>query len=91
MTVIHQDHDYNHSSGGFRQVWFGSEAQTNLELAGGNLLNIKDADLLLTSAGSVALRWDADNLPEPDARDYVGLMLTQAKRGHGEKSLQAVA
>ena len=33
--VLHQNHDYNHVAGGFKQVWQGQEAARNFELYGG--------------------------------------------------------
>jgi len=86
ITAIHQDHDYNHSSGGFRQIWFGKEAQINRDLAGGNILTINDAEWSLTEDGQVVPRSPADNLPEPEIRDYIALKLIQAK-GAMERNL----
>jgi SAM-dependent methyltransferase len=86
ITAIHQDHDYNHSAGGFRQIWFGKEAQINRDLAGGNILTINDAEWSLTEGGQVVPRSPADNLPEPEIRDYIALKLTQAK-GAMERNL----
>ncbi|MCK5564568.1 MAG: FkbM family methyltransferase [Planctomycetes bacterium] len=36
VTVIHQEHDYAHLSGGKDEVWNGPEAKKNLAMAGGH-------------------------------------------------------
>jgi hypothetical protein len=45
VVAVHQHHDYDHVSGGLGEAHFGSEAERNLELAGGTrrLYTIHDA------------------------------------------------
>jgi hypothetical protein len=52
-TVIHQEHDYGHLVKGRAEVFNGSEAKRNVQLAGGwdYLFTIEDADWHLTSNG----------------------------------------
>jgi hypothetical protein len=53
--VLHQNHDYNHVAGGFKQVWQGQEAARNFELYGGvkHAYTLLDVTHKLTSDGSV--------------------------------------
>jgi len=53
ITIIHQNHDYSHSSFGKKEKVVGPETQKNLELAGGfvNMCTLRDADWILTSQG----------------------------------------
>jgi hypothetical protein len=53
VTLIHQEHDYRHLEKGRKEVFTGSEARRNVQLAGGwdYLFTIEDADWRLTSAG----------------------------------------
>lgn len=53
VTMVHQNHDYGHITGGKRTVEVGDEASRNLRLAGGyqHLFTIQDADWRLTAVG----------------------------------------
>lgn len=44
VTVIHQEHDYNHVEGGALRVWLGEEAERNRKLTGGDLIFVSGAD-----------------------------------------------
>lgn len=50
VTALHQRHDYAHVPGGFESVYYGVEAQRNLQLAGGggHLYSLWDASHLMT-------------------------------------------
>ncbi len=54
-TVIHQNHDYGHLSGGAQESWDGTEARRNVEMAGGRdqMFTLHDADFRLTPEGVV--------------------------------------
>jgi hypothetical protein len=53
VPAIHQQHDYDHVDGGRAEAYFGAEAHTNYDLAGGRLrlFNIDDATHRLTADG----------------------------------------
>ena len=53
ITVLHQKHDYSHSSYGKRNRVGGPEEEKSLKLAGGfiNMCSLRDADWILTSHG----------------------------------------
>lgn len=53
VTVVHQNHGYEHHPGGSDGVWKGREAEINLELAGSprHLFTLRDVTHLLTPAG----------------------------------------
>jgi hypothetical protein len=53
VTVIHQNHDYNHAGNGAAWIWRGPEARQNFALAGGhaNLYTIWDSTHQLTEQG----------------------------------------
>lgn len=72
--LLHQQHDYNHVSGGADQVWRGKEAERNFQLYGGirHAYTLLDVTHEITSSGTVrkvrlrkfaytlkALAWDA--------------------------------
>jgi hypothetical protein len=51
--AIHQNHDYFHHPGGYREVFYGVEAKRNLKLAGGTpfVFTLEDATHVLTPTG----------------------------------------
>jgi hypothetical protein len=53
--LLHQNHDYNHVSGGKEQVWRGEEAERNFKLYGGvkNSYTLLDVTHEITSAGAI--------------------------------------
>jgi hypothetical protein len=53
VTVVHQNHGYEHHPGGSDGVWKGREAEINLELAGSprHLFTLRDATHWLTPDG----------------------------------------
>jgi hypothetical protein len=53
--LIHQNHDYNHVSGGKEQVWRGEEAQRNFQLYGAvkNSYTLLDATHEITPSGAI--------------------------------------
>lgn len=53
ITVVHQNHDYNHHREGKEGIWDGTEAQTNLLLAGGlqRAFTVTDANYIWTATG----------------------------------------
>ena len=53
ITVIHQNHDYSHSSFDQKKRVGGPELIENIKLAGGrsNIFNLRDADWILTNSG----------------------------------------
>ena len=56
VTAIHQNHDYAHIPGGRVSAWKGDEAARNRKLARGCVLNILDANWLLTPQGLTRAR-----------------------------------
>lgn len=54
--AVHQNHDFSHHPGGFLGAHTGSEAQQNIEMAGGvfHLYDLRDVTWLLTSTGCKA-------------------------------------
>lgn len=55
ITVVHQNHDYSHLSGGEAELWEGPEAERNRELLGGkkHAFYIRHVNLVLTAGGHV--------------------------------------
>lgn len=55
MPLLHQNHNYNHVSGGREQAWRGQEAERNLHLYGGteHAYTLLDVTHELTPDGSV--------------------------------------
>ncbi|MFC1900287.1 hypothetical protein ACFLYN_01700 [Chloroflexota bacterium] len=53
VTIIHQNHDYSHNTGGAAAVWKGPEAVKNQELSGRgeHILTLEHATWILTSQG----------------------------------------
>ncbi len=53
--VLHQNHDYNHVSGGKEEIWRGQEADRNLQLYGGveHAYTLLDVTHELTPGGSI--------------------------------------
>jgi hypothetical protein len=53
--LLHQNHDYNHVSGGKEQVWRGKEAERNFQLYGGvkHAYTLLDVTHELTREGSI--------------------------------------
>jgi hypothetical protein len=55
VTAIHQNHDYSHYTGGLKGILEGTEAQRNLELAGGLkcVFTIEDATHKINRKGNI--------------------------------------
>jgi len=53
--LLHQNHDYNHVSGGNEQVWRGEEAERNFQLYGGvkNSYTLLDVTHELVPGGAI--------------------------------------
>ena len=53
VTVVHQNHDYNHVPEGIGNAWEGPEADANRELAGGwrNVFTLAEATHVMTPGG----------------------------------------
>lgn len=65
VTVVHQNHGYEHHPGGSDGVWKGREAEINLELAGSprHLFTLRDVTHLLSPAGRLGKpEWTKENL-----------------------------
>jgi hypothetical protein len=53
VTIVHQNHQYNHHPEGMKWIWNGPEAKNNLALAGGpqRAFTVIDANYTLTAEG----------------------------------------
>ena len=72
VTVVHQNHDYSHHPQGRKGVWFGPEAERNLELMGGghHCFTLADATHRQTPAGLK---------PNLNAERMIRIMWTRAR------------
>jgi len=63
ITVIHQNHDYNHHKHGLAGVWYGPEASENLRLAGGfeHCYTLLESNWQLLSTGELTERGPCGN------------------------------
>jgi hypothetical protein len=68
--VLHQNHDYNHVSGGAEQVWRGAEAEHNFRLYGGtqHAYTLLSATHELCGSGEIRRVWMRKSLFEWRAR-----------------------
>lgn len=78
LPIVHQDHDYTHSTGGILNVWNGAEAQQNKKLAANKTLTIVAADSALENGVLVPYSL-ASNCPEPTNKDYARVKILQAR------------
>jgi hypothetical protein len=64
--VLHQNHDYNHVSGGAERVWRGAEAEHNFRLYGGtqHAYTLLSATHELTGSGEIRRVWMRKSLFE---------------------------
>jgi hypothetical protein len=97
VMAVHQNHDYSHHPQGEDGVWYGDEALTNIELAGGELhtFTLTDATHLLTPA-KLRITYDRkylarhmDTLPivHPSLRFPMRLLKTAINLSHPLRSL----
>ncbi|HET8925309.1 MAG TPA: hypothetical protein VFN26_20165 [Candidatus Acidoferrum sp.] len=86
--ILHQNHDYNHVSGGAEQVWRGKEAKRNFQLCGGieHAYTLLDVTHELTRSGAIrkvrfrkpirkmkSFAWDLFVLRTAGLRNLLGL------------------
>jgi predicted SAM-dependent methyltransferase len=94
VTAIHQEHDYNHVSGGALKIWNGEEAARNRELAGSDLVFVSQADFGFEQGGLIPYsRYKAPEDPSPERRARI--KIAQAKealnRGFGDECRDVLA
>jgi len=80
-TVIHQDHDYNHTAGGAANAWTGAEAQRNQQLAGSGIKTIADADYAIENGRLLPINI-ASPLSDPTPFEQAQLKLSQAREAY---------
>jgi len=94
VTVVHQNHGYEHLPGGIDEAWCGAEAQRNLALAGGykHVCTTKEATWKLITSGLIQANIFRQKLPKyiNQIIEFNGLKVGQRLKVKGKLSEDGV-